>query len=327
MKRREFIKLFGSAAVAWPLAARAQQAGTRRIGLLETSSPSPARLQLWETLRQRLRDLGYLEGQNIAFESRFGEGIPDRLPDLAAELVALKVDVIVTSGTPASLAAKHATRTIPIVMAQLADPVGAGLVTSLGRPGGNVTGLTTQDTDLIGKRLELLLEVVPKDSLIALLVDETNPGTVLIASGTPVAARSVGVQILYLGVRDPGELDRAFFAMKERRAGALIVESSSMLFTWRTRLAELALKNRLPTMFAQREYAEAGGLMTYAADFSDLFRRAATFVEKILKGAKPVDLPVEQPIKIELVINLKSAKALGLDVPPTLLARADTVIE
>jgi ABC-type uncharacterized transport system substrate-binding protein len=327
VKRREFISLLGATA-AWPLAAHAQQAGTtRRIGLLETSSPSPARLQLWETLRQRLRDLGYLEGQNIAFESRFGEGNSGRLAELAAELVALKVDVIVTSGTPASLAAKYATRTVPIVMAQLADPVGAGLVASLGRPGGNVTGLTTQDTDLIGKRLELLLEVVPKDSLIALLVDETNPGTVLITSGTLVAARSVGVQIQYLGVRDSGELDRAFFAMKERRAGALIVESSSMLFTWRTRLAELALKNRLPSMFAQREYAEAGGLMTYAADFSDLFRRAATFVDKILTGAKPVDLPVEQPIKFELVINLETAKALGLDVPPTLLARADEVIE
>jgi ABC-type uncharacterized transport system substrate-binding protein len=326
MKRRAFITLLGGAA-AWPLAARAQQAETRRIGLLETSSPSPARVQLWETLRQRLRELGYLEGQNIAFESRFGEGNLDRLPDLAAELVALKVEVIVTSGTPASLAAKHATRTVPIVMAQLADPVGAGLVASLGRPGGNVTGLTTQDTDLIGKRLELLLEVVPKDSLIALLVDETNPGTVLIARGTQVAARSVGVQIQDLGVRDPGELDRAFFAMKEGRAGALIVESSSMLFTWRTRLAELALENRLPTMFAQREYAEAGGLMTYAADFSDLFRRAATFVDKILKGAKPVDLPVEQPTKFELVINLKTANALGLEVPATLLARADEVIE
>src|SRR5438046_2486219 len=172
VKRREFITLLGGAAVAWPLAARAQQAGTRRIGLLETSSPFPARVLLWETLRQRLRELGYLEGQNIAFESRFGEGNLDRLRDLAAELVALKVDVIVTSGTPASLAAKHATRTVPIVMAQLADPVGAGLVASLGRPGGNVTGLTTQDTDLIGKRLELLLEVAPKDSLIALLVDE-----------------------------------------------------------------------------------------------------------------------------------------------------------
>jgi putative ABC transport system substrate-binding protein len=233
----------------------------------------------------------------------------------------------VTSGTPAALAAKHATRTIPIVMAQLADPVGAGLVASLGRPGGNVTGMTTQDTDLIGKRLELLLEVAPKVSRFALLVDETNPGTVVIASGTQVAARSVGVQLQYLGVRDPSELEHAFFVMKQDQAGALIVESSSMLFMWRTRLADLALKNRLPTIFAQREYAEAGGLLTYAADFSDLFGRAATFVDKILKGAKPADLPVEQPTKFELVINLKTAKVLGLEVPPTLLARADEVIE
>ena len=198
---------------------------------------------------------------------------------------------------------------------------------SLGRPGGNVTGMTTQDTDLIGKRLELLLEVAPKVSRFALLVDETNPGTVLIASGTQVAARSVGVQLQYLGVRDQSELEHAFFVMKQDQAGALIVESSSMLFMWRTRLADLALKNRLPTIFAQREYAEAGGLLTYAADFSDLFGRAATFVDKILKGAKPADLPVEQPTKFELVINLKTAKVLGLEVPPTLLARADEVIE
>ncbi len=310
-----------------PLAVEAQQVGTRRIGLLETSSPSPARVQLWETLRQRLRELGYLEGQNIAFESRFAEGKPDRLPGLAAELVALKVDVIVTSGTPASLAAKQATLTIPIVMAQLADPVGSGLVASLGRPGGNVTGLSTQDADLSGKRLEMLREVVPKVSRLAVLIDETNPGTMLIARGTQAAARSVGVQLQSLGVRGPADLDRAFSAMKKARAGALIVESSSMFFTWRTQLADLALKNRLPTMFAQMEYAEAGGLMAYSVDFLDLFRRTATFVDKILKGAKPADLPIEQPTKWELVINLKTAKALGLTIPPTLLLRADHVIE
>jgi putative ABC transport system substrate-binding protein len=271
--------------------------------------------------------LGYLEGQNIAFEPRFAEGKSDRLSASAAELVELKVDAIVTSGTPAALAAKHATRTIPIVMAQLADPVGAGLVSSLRRPGGNITGLTTQDPDLIGKRLELLLEIVPKDSQLALLVDETNPGTVLIARGTQSAARSVGVQLQYRAVRYPNELDHAFSVMKDAGASALIVESSSMLFAWRTRLADLALKNRLPTLFAQREYAEAGGLMSYAADFKDLFRRTATFVDKILKGAKPADLPIEQPTKFDLVINLKTAKALGLEIPPTLLARADEVIE
>ncbi len=325
--RRTFLTSTGAVLLAAPLAAEAQQAGTRRIGLLETSSPSPARVLLWETLRQRLRELGYLEGQNIAFESRFGEGKPDRLSSLAAELVGLKVEVIVTSGTPASLAAKQATRTIPIVMAQLADPVGAGLVASLARPGGNVTGLTTQDADLGGKRLELLLQVVPRVSRLALLIDEASPGTVLIAKGTQAAARSAGVQLQSLGVRGPGELDRAFSAMKEGQAGALIVESSSMLFTSRTRLADLALKNRLPTVFAQREYAEAGGLMAYAADFSDLFRRAATFVDKILKGAKPADLPIEQPTKFDFVINLKTAKALGLTIPPSLMLRADEVIQ
>jgi len=328
MNRREFIALLGGPAVAWPLDVRAQQrAGTWRIGFLETSSPSPARVRLLETLRATLRELGYLEGQNIAFESRFAEGKIDRLPGLAAELVGLKVDVIVTSGTPAGLAAKQATGTIPIVMAQLADPVGAGLVASLGRPGGNVTGLTTQDADLSGKRLDLLKEVVPNVARIALLIDETNPGTVLIARGTQVAARSMGVELQSLGVRGPDELDRAFSAMKEARAGALVVESSSMLFTLRTWLADLAMKNRLPTMFAQREYVDAGGLMAYAADFPDLFRRTATFVDKILKGAKPADLPVEQPVKFDFVINLKTAKTLGLAVSPTLLARADEVIE
>ena len=212
-------------------------------------------------------------------------------------------------------------------MAQLADPVGSGLVASLGRPGGNVTGLSTQDGDLSGKRLEMLREVVPKVFRLAVLIDETNPGSMLIARGTQVAAQSVGVQLQSLGVRGPADLDRTFSAMKEAQAGALIVESSSMLFTWRTQLADLALKNRLPTMFAQKEYAEAGGLMAYSADFSDLFRRTATFVDKILKGAKPADLPVEQPTKWEFVINLRTAKALGLTIPQTLLQRADQVIQ
>jgi putative ABC transport system substrate-binding protein len=325
--RRKFVTLLGGALVAWPLVARAQQTRIWRIGLLETSSASAARRLLWEALRQRLRELGYLEGQNIAFELRFGDRKSDRLSASAAELVGLQVDVIVTSGTPAALAAKQATCTIPIIMAQLADPVGAGLVSSLRRPGGNITGLTTQDPDLIGKRLQLLLEVIPRDSHVGHLVDETNPGTVLIARGTQIAAHSVGVQLQYMPVRDPSDLDHAFSAMKEAGAAALIVESSSMLFAWRTRLAELALKNRLPTVFAQREYADAGGLMSYAADFKDLFRRTATLVDKILKGAKPADLPVEQPTKFELVINNKTAKAIGLTIPESFLLRADEVIE
>src|SRR6266542_624930 len=237
--------------LAAPLAAEGQPAGTWQIGYLETSSPSSARLQLLEAFRQGLRELGYVEGKNIALVSRFGEGRPDQIQHFAAELVGLKVDILVTSGTPASQAAKQATRTIPIVMTQLADPVGAGLVASLGRPGGNITGLTTQDPDLAGKRLQLLLEVVPKVSRLAVLLDETNPGNAFIARGTQAAARSAGVHLQSLGVRDPGELERAFFAMKEARAGALIVESSSMLFPWATRLADLALKNRLPTVFAQ----------------------------------------------------------------------------
>ena len=327
MNRRAFLTALSGSFLAAPLAGEAAQAGSWRVGFLETSSASPARVQLLDTLRQRLRELGYVEGQNIALESRFGEGKPDQIQRFAAELVGLKVDIIVTSGTPASQAAKQATGTIPIVMTQLADPVGSGLVASLGRPGGNVTGLSTQDAELGGKRLELLLQVVPRVSRLALLIDETNPATVLIAKGTQAAAASLGLHVQSLGVRDPGDLDRAFAAMREARAGVLIVESSSMLFTWRERLADLALKNRLPTMFAQRQYAEAGGLMAYSADFSDLFRRAATFVDKILKGAKPAELPVEQPTKWEFVINLKTAKALGLTIPPALLRRADEVIQ
>jgi putative ABC transport system substrate-binding protein len=295
--------------LAAPLATEAELAQTWRIGYLESSSPSTARLQLLEAFRQGLRDLGYLEGKNTAVESRFGEGKPDQIQRLAAELVGLKVDILVTSGTPASQAAKQATRTIPIVMTQLADPVGAGLVASLGRPGGNVTGLTTQDADLGGKRLQLLLEAVPKVSRLAQLVDETSAGTRLIGKGTKAAAVAMGIQLQSLGVRDPSELDQAFAAMKAARAGALVVESSSMLFASRERLAELALRNRLPTMFAQRQYAEAGGLMAYSADFADLYRRAATFVDKILRGAKPAELPIEQPTKFEFVVNLKTATA------------------
>jgi len=313
--------------LAAPLAVEAQQAGSRRIGYLETSSPSSARLQLLEAFRQGLRELGYLEGKDIVFESRFGEGKPDQIQRFAAELIELKVDILVTSGTPATEAAKQATGTIPIVMTQLADPVGSGLVASLGRPGGNITGLSTQDADLGGKRLELLRQVVPRISRLAQLVDETNAGTVLIGKGTRAAAALLGVPLQSLGVRDPVELDGAFAAMKKARAGALIVESSSMLFAWRERLAELALKNRLPTMFAQREYAAAGGLMAYSADFSDLYRRAAVFVDKILKGAKPADLPIEQPTKWVFVVNLKTAKALGLTIPQSLLVRADQIIE
>ncbi len=325
MDRRAFLGILGLLAAG--RAAEAQPAGNKRIGYLESSSRSPARLQLLEAFRQGLRERGYLEGKDIALESRFGEGKPDQIQRFAAELVTLKVDILVTSGTPATQAAKQATRTIPIVMTQLADPVGSGLVASLSRPGGNVTGLTTQDADLGGKRLELLLQVVPKVSRLAQLVDETSLGTVLIGKGTKAAVASVGVQLQALGVRDPLELDRAFAAMKEARAEALIVESSSLLFAWRERLADLALKNRLPAMFAQGEYAAAGGLMAYSANFADLYRRAATFVDKILKGAKPADLPIEQPTKFELVINLKTAKALGLKIPPSLLARADQVIE
>ena len=325
MDRRAFLGTLAGGLLAAPLAAEAQPAGRMpRIGYLGTRTPSDFGL---DAFRQGLGELGWVENQNIVIDYRFAEGKFDRLPDLAAELVRLKVDILVTHSTPGAAAGKNATDSIPIVMIAVGDPVGLGLIASLGRPGGNVTGLTTQDADLGGKRLEMLLQVVPRVSRFAVLIDETSPGSMLIARGTQVAAQSLGVQLQSLGVRGPEELDRAFSAMKEARAGALIVESSSLLFTSRTRLANLALKNRLPTMFAQREYTEAGGLMAYAADFSDLFRRTATFVDKILKGAKPADLPVEQPTKFELVINLKTAKALGLTIPPSLLQRADEVIQ
>ena len=311
--------------MGWPGGAHA--ADPRRIGLLDTSAATEARVALWTAMRQRLAELGYREGPDVRYEARFGDGKADELARHATELVRLKVAVLVTSGTPATQAAMQATRTIPIVMTNQADPVGAGLVASLARPGGNVTGMSSQDADLGGKRLELLRQVVPRVTRIAQLVDESNPGTRLIAKSTKTAAESLGLVLQHVGVSDGGELDRAFASIKEGRAGALVVESSSMLFTWRVRLAEQALHHRVPTMFAQRQYTEAGGLMSYSAEFADLFRRSATFVDKVLKGARPGDLPVEQPTKYDFALNLKTAKTLGLTIPQALRVRADFLIE
>jgi len=313
--------------LAAPLAVEAQvPAKVFRIGFLATNTPAATAPRL-EAFRQGLRDLGYVEGRNIAIEYRWAEGRVERLPDFAVELVGLKVDVIVALSTPDALAAKKATRTIPIVFVTAGDPVGSGLVAGIARPGGNVTGLSLLAPEIVARQLQLLKEAVPKVSRVAVLSNPANPYTALLVKETEAAARSLGVRVQLVGVRGADALDDAFSAIAKERPGALFVLFDPLLFGQRTRIAEFANKNRLPAMYAHREYAEAGGLMAYGSDLRDNFRRAATYVDKILRGAKPADLPVEQPTKFELVINLKTAKALGLTIPPSLLQRADEVIQ
>jgi len=283
-----------------------------------------------EAFLQGLRDLGYVEGRNVVIEYRDAEGKSERFPALAAELVALKVDVIVAPGTPAALAAKQATRTLPIVFPIAGDPVTSGLVTSLARPGGNVTGLSILDPDLVGKCLEQLKQAVPGVSGVAVLWQPGGLGERTdkdMLKGAEVAARALGVRLQFVEARGPADFDRAFSEMTRARAGALTVLPSTMFLHERRRLVDLAARNRLPAVYPWREAVDAGGLMAYGANIADLFRRAATYVDKILKGAKPADLPVEQPTKFELVINLKTAKALGLTIPQSVLGRADQVIE
>ena len=274
-----------------------------------------------------MRQLGYVEGQNVSFEPRWGQGEDDRLPKLTAELVGLKVDVIVTGGTSAAVAARRATSTIPIVMATGSDPVAVGLVASLRQPGGNVTGVTYINSELAGKRLELLRNIAPRASRIGILWDERDAGSRLGVDETEAAAKTAGLTIHSVSVSSAAGLEAAFDTVVLARAGGLMVVSSSRLFAYRKRIAELAVKHRLPTVVGMREYVEAGALARYGTDYPDLFRRAATFVDKILKGAKPGDVPMEQPTKFELVINLKTAKALGLTTPQSLLGRADEVIQ
>jgi len=310
------------------LAADAQQAGkVPRIGFLQTGSPSDTLPRL-DAFRQGLRELGWVEGQNIVIDYRFAEGRFDRLPDLAAELVRLKVDIIVAVPTPAVTAAKKATETIPIVMIGVGDPVGTGLIASLARPGGNVTGLSfSVGVETFGKELELLKETVPRVRRVAILSNPANPVQPLQIREVNVAARSLGVQLQLLEARGPNEFDGAFAAMAKERVGALLIVADSMFFLHRTRLADLAARSRLPAAYGYGESVEAGGLMSYGPNVRDLYRRSATFVDKILKGAKPADLPVEQPTRFELVINLKTAKALGLTIPQSILLRADEVIQ
>ena len=326
--RREFAVAMASRLLAAPLIAGAQQAGRLpRLGYLGASSPT-LEPEILEAFRQGLRDLGYVEGQSIAIEYRWAEGHEDRLPELATELVGLKVDVIVTTGTPGTLAAKRATQTIPIVMTATGDPHRSGLVTSLARPGGNVTGVSTLRSELEGKRLDLFKQTFPRFSRVAMLWDSANPSTKFYLLHIEAAARASHVTLQpAVAVRRVEDLDRAFAAIARGHADALFVVSGRSLLAERGRIVEFAAKSRLPAIYPYREYVEAGGLMSYSANYPDLYRGAALYVDKILKGAKPADLPVQQSARFDLVINLKTAKALGLTIPPSLLARADQVIE
>src|SRR6266481_6900071 len=298
-----------------------------RVGYLTAGSHSDqGRQRRFEAFRQGLRELGYVEGRNIAIDSRWAEGKDDRYPTLAADLVRLKVDVIVTLGGAATKATQQVTRTIPIVMSLVNDPVGSGLVPSLARPGGNVTGISLMAPDLVGKQLEVLKEMVPQASRMALLRNPTNPASAPQLREAEVAARALGVRLQTLEARVPQEIDSAFAAMTRERAGALVVLTDSIFTNQRRQIAELAAERHLPAVYGNSEHAEAGGLVAYSANFLDLERRAATFVDKILKGAKPGNLPIEQPAKLELVINLKTAKALGITMPPSLLLLADEII-
>jgi len=324
MDRRAFIGAVGLAVLVTPLATEAQEAGkVARIGMLLSGSPPNPFV---ETFKQGLREHGYVEGRNISIEYRWAEGRDERLPGLAADLVRLKVDVIVAS-SQAAVAAKQATTAIPIVMPVITDPVRLGLVASLARPGGNATGFATQNHELPGKWMELVKETLPTISRVAVLLHPTYDGGVQLKA-SEAAARSLGVRLQLLKVERPDDFGAAFAEVQKNRAEALIVSSSPLFYVHRTRLVEFAAKHRLPTIYHQSEFVVGSrGLMSYGPDFHDLTRRSATYVDKILKGAKPADLPMEQPTKFELVINLKTAKALGLTFPPLLLQRADQVIE
>ena len=328
MKRRDFITFLGGAVAAWPLTARAQQPAAKvpRIGFLGNST-AELEANLVGPFRDGLRALGYEEGRNIVIEYRWAEGKYERFPALIAELIALKVDVIVTAGTPASLAVKKATTSIPLVMVAVGEPVATGLVASLGRPGGNITGLTSMSSEMEGKRLELLKEVVPKISHVAVLWNAASPIQAIEEGEVRAAAQVLGMKMLSLGVRTQEEIEDALAAIVRERPGALLVLADRLFLHHRTHIMDFAAQHRLPGVHAYRELVEAGGLMSYGPSYADMHRRAATYVDKILKGAKPADLPVERPVKFELVVNLKAAKELGLTIPPTLLGRADEVIE
>ena len=309
-----------------PLAADAQQRGKiYRVGFLAGRAPIPS---AEEAFRRGLRELGWVENQNIAIEYRWAEGKLDRLPDMAAELVRLKVDLIVAVATPSILAAKHASTAIPIVMVGVGDPVGIGIVASLARPGGNVTGVShLVGLEILGKRLELLKEAVPNAARVAVLWNPTNPLEVVAFRQGQVPARALGVTLQSIEVRELKDFENAFAAVTRERAGALLVFEGPLANTYRRQIVDLAAKHRLPAMYGFREFVDEGGLMSYGTHLPDLYRRTAVYVDKILKGARPADLPVEQPTRFELVVNLKTAKALGLTIPQSVLIRADHVIQ
>jgi putative ABC transport system substrate-binding protein len=325
MRRRAFIAALGGAA-AWPVVARTQQAPVPLVGILLVSTAA-ANARLLDAFRSGMLELGYVEGRNIRYEYRFADGYLDRLPDLAVDLVRLKPDVIVSAPLPSHIALRQATSTIPIVMANGADPVGFGLVTSLSHPGGNVTGLANFAEVLAAKQIDLLRELIPRLSRLGALINVTNPLHVPQLRETKAAAVASGIELMPLEIRSPDELGPAFEALAKNHVEALAVPPDTVFNNFRGRIAELAATMRMPAIYGFREHVEDGGLMSYGPDNRGNYRRAATYVDKILKGANPGDLPIEQPTKFELVINLKAAKALGLTVPPQLLARADEVIE
>jgi putative tryptophan/tyrosine transport system substrate-binding protein len=327
MKRREAIMLLSGAAAAWPITARAQQLSrVPRIGVLLLGTPTSFAPRT-QAFVEGLRDLGYVEGRTVAIEWKWGQDRDDLLPDLAAELVRSQVDVIVTGGTPPTKALKNATRTIPIVMAIVGDPVAAGLVDSLARPGGNVTGFSIVATDLSGRRLQLLKEIVPGLSSVAVMSNLANPQSQMELRETQSAARRLDLRLHSVPISADTSIGNAFEKIKKEPVQALIVVTDAILYSQRSQILDLAAGNRLPAMYPYRDFPEAGGLMSYAPSDRDLFRRAASYVDRILKGANPGDLPVEQPTKFELVINLKTAKALGLDVSLLIQQLADEVIE
>jgi len=326
MRRREFITLLGGAATAWPLAARAQASGIYRIGVLETV-PLDRNKANFAALLRGLHEHGYIEGQNLHIEYRSADGDGDRFPALVADLIGRGVDLIVTRGTPAAKSAKGATTTIPIVMAAIGEPLGVGVVASLAQPGGNVTGFSAFVTELSGKRVELLKETFPSIACIGLLQNMGNPVSPPQWEATLSAAKTLGLSAEVFDVRGDHDIASAFAAMRQRRVNALSVGIDAVTQANAAMIAKLAAEQKLPTAYPAREFAEIGGLLSYGVDYPNLYYRAAGLVDEIFKGARPANLPVEQPTKLELVINLRTAKTLGLEIPPTLIARADEVIE
>jgi ABC-type uncharacterized transport system substrate-binding protein len=328
MKRREFIMLLGGAAAAWPLAARAQQQKFFPLGYLEAGAASDRTVQdLRRHFLLGLRDLGYIEGRHFKLEERYAAGQVDRLPALAAELVALPVDMIAANGEAPISAAKRASDNLPIIMLIAADPIGSGFVTNLARPGGSITGMSSLTSDLASKRVELLKELLPNASRVAVLWNPSNRSKVLEWADTQTGAKTLGLSLHSIEVRAPTDIDPAFVSIQRVQPDALLTFTESLTIAFRARIGTFALANRLPMVSALREFAELGGIATYGVSRHDLWRRSASYVDKIVRGAKPSDLPVEQPTRFELVINLMTAKAIGVDVAPTILTRADEVIE